>query len=75
MQTLAEQLSCGLNHFTFGFAVDLKARCAGKAEELCLGEVTHDISMHITELRPVALVNDEYYFFVAVKLVVEINAV
>ncbi len=45
--------------FSLRLSVDLKTRCAGKAEELCLLEMPNNVLVHITKLTAVALVNNE----------------
>ena len=66
MYALTEEHFGGLSDLAFGLSVHFKARCAGKAEELSLLEVTHDVLVHITELTAVTLVDDEDYFLVLI---------
>ena len=68
MQAVSKQGSSSLNNVTFNFIVDFKAWRSRKAEELGFLKMPHDVKMHIPELAPVALVNNEYDLLIPVHI-------
>ena len=62
----------GVEHIGSGSAVStlirLKDRCTSKADIICFLEVTVDITVHLSELRAVALINDENHLLCAERI-------
>lgn len=66
VETFTEERLSSLDDVAFDLAINLKARCSGKSEELCAFKMPDDIFMHISELATMALVNDKYDLLVTV---------